>query len=435
MKKWNGFFIATLLVSFISLTVSAQIVIGSGGVPLGTAYTQNFNSLANTGASNTWANNTTIAGWYSNRTTYIAANGSDNTGALYSFGSTGSSERALGSIPSNTTDDIFYGVRMKNNTGAEIRSFTISYTGEQWRAANNNTQTLVFGYFVGSTVTDVSGAGYTENSTGLNFISPTTGNSGALDPPSQLARSDVLNIQVPNGSEIMFRWKDVNDNANDHGLAIDNVSITAWPEDNGLPVELSAFTAVAGDGHVTLHWATESEINNMQFDILRAPEQQGEYVLIGSREGQFNTNQRTEYTFTDDNVVNGTTYWYKLEDVDINGLRTEHGPISATPGLPEDVVADQFKLLQNYPNPFNPVTTLQVYVPGNAGATSSVKVEIYNLLGQKVITLFDGNLAAGLHPLTWNGDSDRGAAVAGGIYFAILRAGTFQDHIKLALLK
>ncbi|MCK6621430.1 MAG: T9SS type A sorting domain-containing protein [Calditrichaceae bacterium] len=233
----------------------------------------------------------------------------------------------------------------------------------------------------------------------------------------------------------MFRWKDVNDNANDHGLAIDNVSITAWPEDNGLPVELSAFTAVAGDGHVTLHWATESEINNMQFDILRAPEQQGEYVLIGSREGQFNTNQRTEYTFTDDNVVNGTTYWYKLEDVDINGLRTEHGPISATPGLPEDVVADQFKLLQNYPNPFNPVTTLQVYVPGNAGATSSVKVEIYNLLGQKVITLFDGNLAAGLHPLTWNGDSDRGAAVAGGIYFAILRAGTFQDHIKLALLK
>jgi len=223
-------------------------------------------------------------------------------------------------------------------------------------------------------------------------------------------------------------------NANAGRLLIDNLEVTSSLDDP-LPVELSSFSAIAGDGHVTLHWATESEINNLQFDILRAPEQQGDYVLIGSREGQFNTNQRTEYTFTDDNVANGTTYWYKLEDVDINGVRTEHGPISATPGLPEDVVADQFKLLQNYPNPFNPVTTLQVYVPGNLSATSSVKVEIYNLLGQKVITLFDGNLAAGLHPLTWNGDSDRGAAVAGGIYFAILRAGTFQDHIKLALLK
>lgn len=211
--------------------------------------------------------------------------------------------------------------------------------------------------------------------------------------------------------------------------------------DISLPVDLVSFEALAGMEAVTLKWATASEVNNLGFEVYRAGEESGEYLLIASYEtdpalaGQLNTNIETRYEYVDNAVEPRATYWYKLTDVSLTGLRTEHGPISATPGLPEDVVADQFKLLQNYPNPFNPVTTLQVYVPGNLSATSSVKVEIYNLLGQKVITLFDGNLAAGLHPLTWNGDSDRGAAVAGGIYFAILRAGTFQDHIKLALLK
>jgi hypothetical protein len=168
----------------------------------------------------------------------------------------------------------------------------------------------------------------------------------------------------------------------------------------------------------------------MQFDILRALDSNEEYLMIGSVEGQFNTNQRTEYTFTDDAVANGTTYWYKLVDVDLNGVRTEHGPIFATPGLPNVLIPDQFKLYQNYPNPFNPSTTLQLYVPGNLSEQSSVKVEIYNVVGQKVRTLFDGNMPAGVHALTWNGNSDRGLAVPGGIYFAVLSAGTFQDNIN-----
>lgn len=274
-----------------------------------------------------------------------------------------------------------------------------------------------------------SGGPFTD---GPSFTVTTSYSSKSFSLPTDLEQEGNVAIRLQCTSNTSTNGGTINANAG--RLLIDNIEVTSSLDDP-LPVELSSFSAIAGDGHVTLHWATESEINNLQFDILRAPEQQGDYVLIGSREGQFNTNQRTEYTFTDDNVANGTTYWYKLEDVDINGVRTEHGPISATPGLPEDVVADQFKLLQNYPNPFNPVTTLQVYVPGNAGATSSVNVEIYNLLGQKVKTLFEGNLPAGLHPLTWRGDSDRGAAVPGGIYFAVLRAGAFQDHLKLALLK
>lgn len=202
-----------------------------------------------------------------------------------------------------------------------------------------------------------------------------------------------------------------------------------------LPVQLSSFSAIPGDKEVTLNWVTESEVNNMQFDVLRADERDGDYILIGSREGQYNTNQRTEYTFTDNAVDNGNTYWYKLEDVDLNGVRTTHGPISATPGLPDAAIPNNFKLYQNFPNPFNPQTTLEVFISGNQEQSANIVVEIFNVLGQKVKTVYDGNLQSGTHQFTWSGDNEAGAAVPGGIYYAVLTAGSVRNTIKMVLLK
>src|SRR5437773_2469308 len=88
----------------------------SGGViaSLETAYTENFDALANTGTP-AWADNSTLPGWYSSRTAYVPGTGSSTTGALYSFGSTGSTERALGSVGSGSTGTIYWGVKLKNN--------------------------------------------------------------------------------------------------------------------------------------------------------------------------------------------------------------------------------------------------------------------------------------------------------------------------------
>ena len=65
-------------------------------------YSQNFNTLLSTGSVNSWLENSTISNWYSQRTStstnYAASNGSNTTGGLYSFGSSGIQERALGSI-------------------------------------------------------------------------------------------------------------------------------------------------------------------------------------------------------------------------------------------------------------------------------------------------------------------------------------------------
>ena len=82
-----------------SFTAPAQIPTSAGN------YSQDFNSLAISGTSNPWLDNVTLPGWYASKTaggatvtTYRGDNGSGNAGALYSFGPTSSSERALGSI-------------------------------------------------------------------------------------------------------------------------------------------------------------------------------------------------------------------------------------------------------------------------------------------------------------------------------------------------
>ncbi len=212
--------------------------------------------------------------------------------------------------------------------------------------------------------------------------------------------------------------------------------------DTPLPVELSSFTAAAGNGVVTLRWVTQSEINNERFDVLRAPERNGVYQVIGFRPGQGNSNAPISYSLADNLVANGTTYWYKIADVDVNGVRTEHGPVSATPQaagteiitLNADVPAN-FKIYPAYPNPFNPSTNLKFDIPAGSQGLQDVKVEIYNTIGQKIRTLFEGIAEPATHSLAWDGADDNGQTVPGGVYFAVLTTGHFRESVKLTLVK
>jgi len=98
-------------------------------------------------------------------------------------------------------------------------------------------------------------------------------------------------------------------------------------------VVLSYFRAKPLNSRVVLEWATETELDNEGFNILRGEERDGEYVqinpyLIPAR-GQAGFG--AEYSFTDYDVENGVTYYYLLEDIDFYGKSTYHGPVSATP--------------------------------------------------------------------------------------------------------
>ncbi len=85
-----------------------------------------------------------------------------------------------------------------------------------------------------------------------------------------------------------------------------------------------------------------------------------------------------------------------------------------------------FSLAQNYPNPFNPSTEISFTLP----APSRARLEIVNLLGQVVATVYDGHLGAGVHSFSWNGSN-----AASGVYLYRLTAGDFVATRKMVLLK
>ncbi len=220
--------------------------------------------------------------------------------------------------------------------------------------------------------------------------------------------------------------------------------------DDALPVTLTSFQATAGDGMVLLQWVTESEVNNLGFEILRSTSPEGPFSRISSFEsnpdlkGQYTTNQRTTYRFLDQLVVNGVTYYYQLVDVSANGRRTSHGPVHATPSahavllVPEGQSLPQnFVLHPNYPNPFNPTTTIafEIAAVSDHPATVPVKMQVYNSRGALVANIFSGNLAAGQYKVTWNARSQSGNPLPGGIYFLVFKSPYYQKTLKMVLLK
>ena len=86
---------------------------------------------------------------------------------------------------------------------------------------------------------------------------------------------------------------------------------------------------------------------------------------------------------------------------------------------------------KNFPNPFNPTTEIKFSVP----RSGDVAITIYNVRGEKVRTLVNENYDAGSYSTTWNGTSDRGDAVASGVYFYEVRAGNSTVVNKMALVK
>jgi len=96
-----------------------------------------------------------------------------------------------------------------------------------------------------------------------------------------------------------------------------------------------------------------------------------------------------------------------------------------------NTIPSEYKLFQNYPNPFNPSTVITYAIP----KTENVKLEIYNVLGQKVVTLFEGQQFAGTHSISWNAKNNFGQDVASGIYFVKLTAGSFSSAKKMMLIR
>ena len=192
-----------------------------------------------------------------------------------------------------------------------------------------------------------------------------------------------------------------------------------------VPVELTSFTGAVVGNDVQLKWATATELNNRGFEIQRSISGSA-FATIAFVEGFGTTTEQKQYSFTDRNITAGVDHAYRLKQIDFDGTFDYSDVVNVGSTIPTE-----FALEQNYPNPFNPTTNIIYSVPVN----SNVTLDVYNLIGQKVVTLFEGEVEAGKHTSQFNASS-----MSSGMYLFKLTAvgedgSQFSSSKKMTLLK
>jgi hypothetical protein len=218
--------------------------------------------------------------------------------------------------------------------------------------------------------------------------------------------------------------------------------------DGPLPVELSSFTATSIADGVQLKWRTETETNNLGFNVYRSTTRDGELTKINPAfiKGYGTDATPHDYTFIDETAQMDLTYFYQIEDVDFSGKTNRSKTIEVTVGKIIEVTVDKpsninlipevTALMQNYPNPFNPET----WIPYQLAYDSSVMISIYNARGQVIRTISLGNKNAGIYvkkakAAYWDGRDSLGQKVASGVYFYQLQAGDFNATRRMVIVK
>ena len=183
-----------------------------------------------------------------------------------------------------------------------------------------------------------------------------------------------------------------------------------------LPVELAGFTGVSDGDAAVLSWQTASETNNDGFYV---EQQRGaEWVVLGFRKGFDTTTEAHSYRFRVDGLVPGA-YAFRLRQVDRDGAERFSYSVDVT-------VAGAFGLSAAMPNPFRHATrfTLSVERP------EQVTVALYNVLGQRMATLFEGEAQPG-------GELIRveSAALRSGVYFCRAEGERFSETRRMVLVR
>ncbi|MDB5202640.1 MAG: hypothetical protein JWQ27_2049 [Ferruginibacter sp.] len=325
------------LLTFLSLFVGqlfAQVNISN----IAATYTQDFNTLANTGTSSVFPTGWALleSGTGAN-TTYTADNGGVNSGNTYSYGTTASAERAFGTLQSGSVTPTI-GVQFQNNSGANLTQITVSYTGEQWRlGATGRADRLDFQYSTNATsLATASGTWLDENN--LDFTGPTTaGTVGPLDGNATGNKATVsftiTGINIADGSTFWFRWNDFNPAGSDDGLAIDDISVSfngtvipACAEPAAQPQSLvlsSTPTSITGNFTAASPVADEYLVVRSTASTLSASPADGTNYSVGAAFAGGTVVALTSGTsFTDLNLSPSTTYYYfifSVNDQDCSG--------------------------------------------------------------------------------------------------------------------
>jgi len=206
-------------------------------------------------------------------------------------------------------------------------------------------------------------------------------------------------------------------------------------DNQALPVELISFSIEVVSKKVNIRWETATEINNYGFEIQRffispnllngneiiIPENDEEWAIVGFIKGYGNSNSIKNYNFIDTKIQSAGRYYYRLKQIDFDGRYEYSDRIEVNLSLPAKI-----QLNQNHPNPFNPTTNIQFNLPLNA----YVNLSVFNILGEKVTELLNGEIPAGYHNVVFDASD-----LISGIYFYKLEANNFSKVRKMMLVK
>jgi hypothetical protein len=262
--------IATAIMASVALAFVQEARASVSYSTPGSTYSQNFDSLLNTpenaslgttAAGAGWAddnaspaaNQLSIVGWYLYHPTAATEGGvnghqrlrigagTSTTGAFMSWGASGSTERALGDLGASTlasdtpatpdAGNLYIALRLHNDTGQALDSFTLSYTGEQWHTGVGASETMTLGW--STTATSVSDPSSSFNAvTALGWTAPVfTGAEGAVDGNVNhvvLGPVTVTGLNWASGTDLWLRWTDPQaSGVRDDGMGIDDLSFLA----------------------------------------------------------------------------------------------------------------------------------------------------------------------------------------------------------------
>ncbi len=197
--------------------------------------------------------------------------------------------------------------------------------------------------------------------------------------------------------------------------------------DRQLSAELTSLTAVASTEAITLRWNTASETESQLWLINRATSESGPFDQIGSINAAGTTAIGATYTWTDNGVIAGQMYFYRLSLQDVNSNITVFDRIARAELLSNDgSVPSNYALYQNHPNPFNPSTQIEF----DMKEAGPVTLKVYNMIGQEVATLVEGNTSQGHHVVTFDASH-----LPSALYVYKMEANGFSAQSKMLLMR
>ncbi|MCK4524540.1 T9SS type A sorting domain-containing protein, partial [candidate division WOR-3 bacterium] len=283
-------------------------------------------------------------------------------------------------------------------------------------------------------ITGLSNIGAAEWSYGASAASAGTGNAmTAVDGNFNELYEEVTVAIVVDGTwptgdvKIWVRGRDdsPSKSPNNWGSAL-STTVTILNTATYTGIKLVSFTALTGDGLITLKWRTADDNDNAYFLIERSNSKYGTFKEVGK---VLSDGRASEYSYTDENVFGGEQYYYRLVDVSTSGAKVTHPIITVLAnGKPKPTT---YMISQNYPNPFNGRTMIDYAIPMRA----EVSLSIYDVTGKLIKTLVKEKQDVNYYRVVWDGKDNRGSLVSAGVYFYKMTSGSFDKSMKMMYLK